>query len=61
MAARMYARLTNSGQGPDFFVRDREAGKISRISLTVSGGEGNNASFRYEQPWECDRLSLTGI
>ena len=34
------------GQCPDIFVRNRETGMTSRVSLTLSGGEANNASYR---------------
>ena len=40
------ALFPSPGQCPDIFVRDRETGTTSRVSLTFSGGESNNASYR---------------
>jgi Tol biopolymer transport system component len=41
-----YFSFPSPGQCPDIFVRDREAGTTTRVSLTSSGAEANNASYR---------------
>jgi Tol biopolymer transport system component len=45
-AVRFYYSFPSPGQCPDIFVRDREAGATTRASLTFSGAEANNASYR---------------
>jgi Tol biopolymer transport system component len=45
-AVPFYYSFPSPGQCPDIFVRDRETGATSRVSLTFSGGEANNASYR---------------
>jgi Tol biopolymer transport system component len=45
-AVQGYYSFPSPGQCPDVFVRDREAGTTTRVSLTFSGGEANNASYR---------------
>jgi Tol biopolymer transport system component len=45
-AVQFYYSFPSPGQCPDIFVRDREAGTTTRASLTFSGAEANNASYR---------------
>jgi Tol biopolymer transport system component len=45
-AVQGYYSFPSPGQCPDIFVRDREAGTTTRVSLTSSGSEANNASYR---------------
>jgi TolB protein len=44
-AVQFYYSFPSSGQCPDIFVRDRGAGTTTRVSLTFSGAEANNASY----------------
>jgi TolB protein len=45
-AVQFYYSFLSPGQCPDIFVRDREAGTTTRVSLPFSGAEANNASYR---------------
>jgi hypothetical protein len=45
-AVQNYYSFLSPGQCPDIFVRDRAAGATTRVSLTFSGAEANNASYR---------------